>query len=78
MKYDRYFIIYRYVTDDLFDDEDDAPKKVAKDAPPRKEKYLDQKWKLADEDAKEFDGEGNFIILVYLALLSINVIIKRI
>ena len=43
--------------DDLFDDEDDTPKKkVAKDSAPPKQKYLDQKWKLAEEDAKEFTG----------------------
>mmetsp|Transcript_10444 Transcript_10444/g.10071 ORF Transcript_10444/g.10071 Transcript_10444/m.10071 type:complete len:243 (-) Transcript_10444:217-945(-) len=43
-------------SDDLFDDEDDAPKKKAKDAEPKKDKYLDQKWKLSEEDGKEFKG----------------------
>jgi hypothetical protein len=46
-----------YSTDDLFDDEDDAPKKKAsKETAAPKQKYLDQKWKLAEEDAKEFNG----------------------
>ena len=45
--------------DDLFDDEDAEPKgkEVAKESTesPRK-KYLDQKWKLNNEDAKDFKG----------------------
>lgn len=45
--------------DDLFDDEDAEPKgkEVAKESTesPRK-KYLDQKWKLNNEDAKDFQG----------------------
>jgi hypothetical protein len=46
-----------YSSDDLFDDEDDAPKKKAsKETAAPKQKYLDQKWKLAEEDAKEFNG----------------------
>lgn len=49
-------LLFNFI-DDLFDDEDDTPKKkVAKDSAPPKQKYLDQKWKLADEDAKEFTG----------------------
>ena len=44
-------------SDDLFDDEDEAPKKkVTKETAAPKQKYLDQKWKLAEEDAKEFNG----------------------
>lgn len=70
-----YFIIDLY-SDDLFDDEDDAPKKKAKDAAPKKEKYLDQKWKLSEEDGKEFKGDKtfSFIILSNVALCESTMI----
>ena len=47
--------------DDLFDDDDDNKKPINKDQKDKedegnKRKYLDQKWKLNAEDAKDFKG----------------------
>ena len=53
----KWFFFLNYFEDDLFDEEDDSPKKkVSKETAAPKQKYLDQKWKLAEEDAKEFNG----------------------
>ena len=45
-------------SDDLFDDEDTEPKMKEVNEPEgnSKKKYLDQKWKLNSEDAKDFKG----------------------
>ena len=51
-------------SDDLFDDDDKPPAAAAPDAAAKKDKgvgaggkaYLDQKWKLNAEDAKDFKG----------------------
>jgi hypothetical protein len=46
-----------FPSDDLFDDDESETKKAADETPEGpKRKYLDQKWKLNAEDAKEFKG----------------------